>query len=197
MDVVWQDAVPSGTELPRDEICTGVRHLASTVSATYPGAAATNEPSWALLAAWPSCSAPLHAFPQLCAAVMGGLWVLTFPASRYRALVQPWCLSSWSAAHRPTGFPSPFHPIRLMLAGPAQTRSELGRFNAPSPSSRLPSFVLHQRGDGAEMEESEGVGLHEASSWPEASSSRQHQHQRQRQHLSARTMLASTFCTVQ
>lgn len=137
VDVVWQDAVPS------DEICTGVQHLASTVWAT----------SWSCsnqrpvvgrrgqrLAAWLEvllCST-LHAFPQLCAAVMDKLWVLTFPASRYRALAQRWCLSSWSAAHRPTGCPSPFHPIRLMLAGPARTQSELGRSNVPS-SRLLPS----------------------------------------------------------
>lgn len=133
-----------------------------------------------------SRSAPLHAFPQLCAAVMGG-----FSHSQLRGTV-PWLSEgAWNAAHRPTGCPSPFHPIRLMLAGPARTQSELGRFNAPSSS--LPLFVLHQRGDGAEMEaESEGVGLHEASPLPKASSSRQHQHQHQRQPLSARTMLAST-----
>lgn len=193
--VVWQDAVPPGTELPRDEICTGVQHLASTVWATswscsnqrtvfgHPGSAWQPGSSLAVLLCSTPCFSP--------AVRRSDGWVLTFPASRYRALAQRWCLTSWSAAHRPTGCPSPFHPIRLMLAGPARTQSELGRFNAPSSS--LPFFVLHQRGDGAEMEaESEGVGLHKASPLPKASSSRQHQSQHQRQHLSARTMLAST-----
>lgn len=67
-------------------------------------------------------------------------WVSSpFPALWYRTsvvcLVQPYSpqrLGSRSAKHRPTGCHSLFHPIRLMLAGPPQTLSEPGRFNAPS-----------------------------------------------------------------
>lgn len=125
VDIVWQGAILFGTAIPIDEIGTWI-HWSGIHSHQHPGALATN------------CLS--HFLPQLCAGLLYGF--SQFPASWDRT--NAWCSHTAHSAlippvlYRSTGCPSPFHPIRLVLARLAQTLSKLGRFNAPSFQICLP-----------------------------------------------------------